>query len=61
MIPMRSARPPFRILGQRHPIEACAKGLAEGLSSGHPDMREFRFEIDDVRAIVVYLKSIQQK
>jgi mono/diheme cytochrome c family protein len=53
--------PPFRILGQRYPIEALAEGLAEGLSSGHPDMPEFRFEIDDVRAILAYLKSIQQR
>jgi cytochrome c len=53
--------PPFRTLGQRYPIEALAEGLAEGLSSGHPDMPEFRFEIDDVRAILVYLKSIQQR
>jgi mono/diheme cytochrome c family protein len=53
--------PPFRTLGHRYPIEALAEGLAEGLSSGHPDMPEFRFEIDDVRAIMVYLKSIQQK
>src|SRR6266571_2363505 len=40
--------PPFRTLGQRYPIEVLAEALAEGLSSGHPDMPEFRFEIDDV-------------
>src|SRR5689334_18774248 len=44
--------PPFRTLGQRYPIEALAEGLAEGLSSGHPDMPEFRFEIPDVNAIL---------
>lgn len=51
--------PPFRTLGQRYPIEALAEGLAEGLSSGHPDMPEFRFEVEDVSAILAYLKSIQ--
>src|SRR5690242_4155226 len=51
--------PPFRTLGQRYPIEALAEGLAEGLSSGHPDMPEFRFEVRDVNAILTYLKSIQ--
>jgi cytochrome c len=53
--------PPFRTLGQRYPIEVLAEALAEGLSSGHPDMPEFRFEIDDVDAILAYLASIQEK
>jgi cytochrome c len=53
--------PPFRTLGQRYPIEVLAEALAEGLSSGHPDMPEFRFEIDNVDAILAYLESIQEK
>src|ERR1700681_3113585 len=53
--------PLFRTLGQRYPIEVLAEALAEGLSSGHPDMPEFRFEIDDVEAILAYLNSIQEK
>jgi cytochrome c len=53
--------PPFRTLGQRYPIEVLAEALAEGLSSGHPDMPEFRFEIDDVDAILAYLESVQEK
>jgi cytochrome c len=53
--------PPFRTLGQRYPIEVLAEALAEGLSSGHPDMPEFRFEIDDIDAILAYLTSIQEK
>jgi cytochrome c len=53
--------PPFRTLGQRYPIEVLAEALAEGLSSGHPDMPEYRFEIDDVDAILAYLESIQEK
>jgi cytochrome c len=53
--------PPFRTLGQRYPIEVLAEALAEGLSSGHPDMPEFRFEVDDVDAILAYLESIQEK
>jgi len=52
--------PPFRTLSQRYPIDALAEGLAEGLSSGHPDMPEFRFEVEDVSAILSYLKSIQE-
>jgi cytochrome c len=53
--------PLFRTLGQRYPIEVLAEALAEGLSSGHPDMPEFRFEVDDVDAILAYLESIQEK
>jgi len=52
--------PLFRTLGQRYPIEVLAEALAEGLSSGHPDMPEFRFEIQDVDAILAYLESIQE-
>jgi cytochrome c len=53
--------PLFRTLGQRYPIEVLAEALAEGLSSGHPDMPEYRFDIDDVDAILAYLESIQEK
>jgi hypothetical protein len=35
--------------------------LAEGLFVGHPDMPEFAFEAQDVGAIIVYLKSIQER
>lgn len=52
--------PPFRILGQRYQIDSLAEALAEGLMTGHPDMPEFVFEIDDVRAILAYLHSIQE-
>jgi mono/diheme cytochrome c family protein len=56
--PHRSA-PAFRILGQRYSIDSLAEGLAEGLSTGHPDMPEFVFDISDVGAILTYLHSIQ--
>jgi hypothetical protein len=46
-------------LGQRYSIDALAEALAEGLSTGHPDMPEFVFDISDVGAILAYLQSIQ--
>ena len=52
--------PPFRVLGQRYPIDSLAEALAEGLVTGHPDMPEFVFEIQDVGAILAYLNSIQE-
>jgi len=51
--------PLFRTLAKRYPIEALEEALGEGLISGHPDMPEFKFEGDDVGAIIAYLKSIQ--
>ena len=55
------AAPAFRTLGQRYPIESLEEALGEGIMSGHPDMPEFKFDADDVGAIIVYLKSIQQR
>jgi cytochrome c len=51
----------FRTLGQRYPVEYLEEALGEGLMSGHPAMPEFKFEADDVGAIIAYLKSIQQR
>jgi cytochrome c len=51
--------PPFRTLGTRYPIESLAEALAEGLVTGHPDMPEFMFKVQDVGAILAYLNSIQ--
>jgi mono/diheme cytochrome c family protein len=53
--------PQFRTLGKRYPIEALEEALGEGIVSGHPDMPEFIFAGSDVRAIIAYLKSIQER
>lgn len=53
--------PAFRTLGQRYPVEDLEEALGEGFMSGHPDMPEFKFDGDDVGAIIAYLKSIQQR
>jgi len=55
------AAPPFRTLSRRYKIEGLAEALAEGLSTGHPDMPEFVFAPEDVGAIIQYLQSIQQQ
>ena len=51
--------PAFRTLGRRYPIQDLEEALGEGIVSGHPDMPEFKFDADDVGAIITYLKSIQ--
>lgn len=40
--------PPLRTLHQRYPIETLAEALAEGISTGHPSMLEFRLEPDQI-------------
>lgn len=52
--------PLFRTLGQRYPVESLEEALGEGFMTGHPDMPEFKFDADDVGAIIAYLTSIQQ-
>jgi mono/diheme cytochrome c family protein len=56
----RKDAPVFRTLGKRYPVDSLEEALGEGIMSGHPDMPEFRFDADDVGAIIAYLKSIQQ-
>ena len=53
--------PLFRTLAKRYPIESLEEALGEGILSGHPDMPEFKFESDDVGAIIAYLKSVQER
>ena len=53
--------PALRTLSSRYPVEALEEALGEGFMSGHPDMPEFKFDADDVGAIIAYLKSIQAR
>ena len=57
----RPDAPPFRTLGKLYPIDSLEESLGEGIMSGHPDMPEFKFDADEVGAIIDYLKSIQQR
>ena len=57
--PRRDA-PVFRRLDQRLDLDSFERRLRQGLMSGHRDMPVFRFSRDDARALVSYLRSIQQ-
>jgi mono/diheme cytochrome c family protein len=57
----RADAPAFRTLSGRYPIESLEEALGEGIMSGHPDMPEFKYDADDVGAIIDYLKSIQPR
>jgi mono/diheme cytochrome c family protein len=37
------------------------EALAEGISTGHPDMPEFIFEPDQIEAILAYIGSLKGK
>jgi mono/diheme cytochrome c family protein len=52
--------PPFRTLGRSFNLDDFPRLLARGISSGHPDMPEFRFSDDDARDASAYLRTIQQ-
>ncbi len=53
--------PPFREIHLRYPIDNLAEALSEGILTGHPQMPQFTFKDDEVRAIIAYLKSIQTR
>ena len=56
--PLREA-PPFRTLHQRYPIEDLAKSLAEGISTGHPAMPEWRLDPGQIGDLIAYLKTLE--
>jgi cytochrome c len=51
--------PPFRTLHERYPVTDLAEPLAEGIVTGHPTMPEFRFDPDQVRDLVAFLKTLE--
>jgi cytochrome c len=52
--------PPFRMLGQRYPIDSLQEALAEGITVGHEglEMPEFRFAPAQIDALVAYIKRL---
>jgi cytochrome c len=56
--PRRDA-PPFRTLHRQYPVETLEDALAEGISSGHPRMPEFRLEPAEVGDFIGFLKSLE--
>jgi mono/diheme cytochrome c family protein len=48
------------VLHQRYPVETLEEALAEGITTGHPSMPEFRLEPDQINAVISYLKSLER-
>jgi cytochrome c len=53
--------PPFRSLHLKYPVGDLEESLGEGITTGHPTMPEFRFESDQVRDFIAYLKSLESR
>lgn len=51
--------PPLRTLHNRYPIEALEEALAEGISTGHPDMPAFELDPDQIHDLLSYLKTLE--
>jgi hypothetical protein len=51
--------PPFRELHKRYPVEDLEEALAEGISTRHPAMPEFRLEPSQIDDFIAFLKSLE--
>lgn len=53
--------PPFRELHLRYNVEDLTESLAEGIMTGHPAMPVFRFDPDQIRNLIAYLKTLEKR
>ena len=51
---------PFRDISIFYPVEALEEAFAEGIETGHPDMPVFDASIGQVKALVAYMKTLQE-
>lgn len=54
-----SVAPPFRDLHKMYPVEELEEAFAEGITTGHPSMPEFRFDPDQIGNLIAFLKSME--
>ncbi|QIJ74188.1 c-type cytochrome [Methylobacterium sp. NI91] len=52
--------PPFRELHHRYPVTDLGEALAEGITTGHPSMPEFRLDPDQAQALIAYLQTLER-
>ncbi|GEO99578.1 c-type cytochrome [Methylobacterium haplocladii] len=57
--PLREA-PPFRTLHERYLVGDLSEALAEGITTGHPTMPEFRLDPDEAENLIVYLRTLER-
>jgi cytochrome c len=56
----RPTAPALRRLSNSFDLDQFQRQLMTGLVTSHPDMPAFKFNEDDSRAVVAYLRSIQE-
>lgn len=52
--------PPFRTLHLKYPVQNLEEAMAEGISTGHPTMPEFRFDPAQINDFMAFLKSLER-
>jgi len=52
--------PPFRTLHMKYPVEKLKEAMARGISTGHPTMPEFRFDLDQINDFIAFLKTLER-
>ena len=55
-----SIAPPFRKLHEKYPVENLAEAFAEGISTGHPTMPQFRLDPGQIGDVIAYLKTLER-
>ena len=53
------AAPPLRTLHRRYPVESLTEALAEGITTGHPAMPQFKLDVAQIGDLIAYLKSLE--
>jgi mono/diheme cytochrome c family protein len=56
--PVKDA-PPLRTLHLQYPIENLEEALAEGIYTGHPEMRTFALVPGQIHDLLAYLKTLE--
>ncbi len=52
--------PPFRTLHLRYPVEDLAESLAEGITTAHAAMPQFKLDVAQIEDFIAYLKSLER-
>lgn len=50
--------PPFRTLGQDYPLDMLTEAARTGVVGGHDEMPMFRFEIDEITALLSWIDHL---
>ena len=52
--------PPFRTLHKKYLTKNLEGAMAQGISTGHPTMPEFRLDADQISDFIAFLKALER-